>query len=487
MNFDWFSFWSGINPNHPAVTTLTDQQTYTYGDLQDRANRTANLLLNQYEIQKGDRVAILAKNCIEYINLFGAAQKLGLIIVPFNYRLTQHELDQLIDDVQPSLMIVEDEFQLTTASCPVISLEVFSSSILSNEGIDVVQVPIEEDDPIFILYTSGSTGIPKGVMYSHKMLFWNSVNTSVSLGVNSESIALVCMPPFHTGGWNVLLTPLLHHGGHVVLSQKFDAEEVLNNLSKYQCNQFMAVPTMLKMMAQLPNFGLVRLDQLKYIIVGGEAMPLELIELYEQHQIAVRQGFGMTEVGPNLTSLHHSQSRNKIGSIGKPNMYVEVKLFNEEGVEVKKGELGELCFAGPVVMKRYWGKPANYHQLYHNKWFRSGDIATMDDEGYLYIKDRIKNMFISGGENVYPAEIEKLLLTHPYIEEAAVLGTPDPKWGEVGKAFIKSSRPLTQEEVNSFCKNKLSKYKIPKHYVFLDELPINSTGKFDRNALKAMP
>jgi fatty-acyl-CoA synthase len=294
------------------------------------------------------------------------------------------------------------------------------------------------------------------------------------------------MPPFHTGGWNVLLTPVLHHGGHIVLSQKFDADEVLNALETYQCNQFMAVPTMLKMMSQSEVFDKVALKKLNYIIVGGEAMPLDLIEIYETQNIAIRQGFGMTEVGPNLTSLHHSRSRDKIGSIGKPNMYVNVKLFDDGGHEVSTGELGELCFAGPIVMPGYWKKQLSENDFHEKIWFRSGDIALIDNEGFLYIKDRKKNMYISGGENVYPAEIERFLRNYPKIEDVIVVGIPDEKWGEVGKAFIKSSVEITKEEVMSYCQGKLSKFKIPKQIVFLANMPLNATGKVDRVALKKM-
>lgn len=244
----------------------------------------------------------------------------------------------------------------------------------------------------------------------------------------------------------------------------------------------MAVPTMLKMMADQEAFSDLTLPNLPYIIVGGEAMPLELIETFEDKGIAIRQGYGMTEAGPNLTSLHHSQSRNKIGSIGKPNMYVNVKLVNE-GNEVPKGVLGELCFEGPVVMPGYWNNEAATKESIIAGWLHSGDIGMIDEEGYIFIKDRKKNMFISGAENVYPAEVERALLTHISISAAVVVGVKDEKWGEVGKAYLVLTSPLTVEEIEQYCLTKLSKYKIPKHYQFLQSIPTTASGKVDRQLL----
>lgn len=477
INLDWFEFWSGIAPNRKAVTILNEEKTYTYGEINTQAENIASYLYHQLNIRKGDRVGILAKNCIENIYLFAAAQKLGVILVPLNYRLTEYELSQLIVNAELSILLTSNEFEGKKLPCTQMSL----AELGNIDSVETIpHFSYSSKEPIFILYTSGSTGVPKGVLYTHQMLYWNSINTSVSLGVNSDCCALVCMPPFHTGGWNVLLTPVLHHGGHVVLTEKFDSSQCLPALEDYNCNQFMAVPTMLKMMAAEPSFVEIELPKLPYIIVGGEAMSIDLIKEYEARNISIRQGFGMTEAGPNLTSLHHDQSMNKIGSIGKPNMYVNVKLIDEIGNEVGSGELGELCFSGPVVMSAYWKSEEATNEALVDGWLLSGDIAMIDSEGYLYIKDRKKNMFISGGENVYPAEIEKELLKHDAIAEVVVVGVSNEKWGEVGKAFIVANHSISQKELKGFCLERLSKYKIPKHFEFIDEMPVSSTGKIDR-------
>jgi len=344
---------------------------------------------------------------------------------------------------------------------------------------------LQPEVPIFILYTSGTTGRPKGALYTHGMLFWNSINTELSLALTSDSRTINCMPPFHTGGWNVLLTPLLHHGGYSCLVRKFDAAQVLELLQGERPSVFMAVPTMLKMIADQPGFVEADLSCLDYLIVGGEPMPLPLIEAWHAKGIAVRQGYGMTEVGPNLTSLHQQDAIRKKGSIGFPNFYVDTRIVDPQGQDLPPGQPGELWLRGPMVTPGYWGNPEATQKTKVGAWFRTGDQVLRDEEGYLFIVDRIKNMFISGGENVYPAEVERALVAHPGIEEAAVIGVPDPKWGEVGRAFVVcSDTQLSAEDVQQHCQASLARFKVPKSVVFLAALPKNDTGKIDRQGLK---
>jgi len=348
---------------------------------------------------------------------------------------------------------------------------------------------VDEDHPIFILYTSGTTGKPKGVLYSHKMLFWNSVNTAMTLKINSDSKTVVVMPPFHTGGWNVLLTPFLHHGGTVYLCNKFEPNLTLSLLDQKECNIFMGVPTMLAMMANEIDFETSNLSKLDYIIVGGESMPIPLIERYAQKGVAIRQGYGMTEVGPNLTSLHQDDAIRKKGSIGRPNFYVEIKIVGESGNEVAHNEPGELWLRGPMVTKGYWKNEKATKEAFSDdgNWFKTGDMVIEDSEKYLYIVDRLKNMFISGAENVYPAEIEKIIIQNPKVKECCVIGVKDEKWGEVGKAFIAlREQPISEDEIKSFCLKHLAKFKVPKYYHFLDELPKSDSGKIDRKKLKSL-
>ncbi len=347
---------------------------------------------------------------------------------------------------------------------------------------------VNEDDPVFILYTSGTTGFPKGAIYSHKMLFWNSINTAMSLLINTESRSINVMPLFHTGGWNVLITPFIHHGGYMLMMKKFEPSDVLKALETEKMSIFMGVPTMLKMIAEDPGFSDVDLSSLYYLIVGGEPMPIPLIEQWEKKGVPVRQGFGMTEVGPNLTSLHQDDAIRKKGTIGRPNYYVETRIVDKNGQDCQINEPGEFLLKGPMVTPGYWKNEKATKKAITDGWFHSGDMLIRDEDGYLFVVDRIKNMYISGGENVYPAEIERVLRSHKEIVAAAVVSMPDEKWGEVGKAFIVKTPQslLSDKTIKTFCETHLAKFKVPKNVIFIDELPVNDTGKIDKLKLQSI-
>jgi fatty-acyl-CoA synthase len=308
----------------------------------------------------------------------------------------------------------------------------------------------------------------------------------MSLIINTESRTVNCMPPFHTGGWNVLTTPLLHHGGFIFLMKKFEPAEVLRLINEEKVSIFMGVPTMLKMMADEPAFESSDFSQLYYIIVGGEPMPIPLIEKWHKKGVPIRQGYGMTEVGPNLTSLHQDDAVRKKGSIGRPNYYVEIKIVDEKGREMPANQAGELLLKGPMVTPGYWKNEEATRKTIEEGWFHTGDRVRQDEEGYLFVVDRIKNMFISGGENVYPAEVERALVAHPEVSEVAVIGVPDDRWGEVGHAFVVSVKgaKLSAETLKEYCLEHLAKFKIPKHYSFLEALPKNDAGKINKRILK---
>ncbi len=490
---DWTARWALYAPDRVALKAWESGRTYTYSELNRVGNRLAHHFSNVLGLRIGDRIAVLAENGLEYLALFAAAQKTGIILVPLNYRLTASEIDFLIGNSMPSLLIAEEKFEHLVRESPASGLvanhwrmEALSFfcdlDMARPEDRDFSVRAVEEDHPIFILYTSGTTGFPKGALYTHKMLFWNSINTAMSLIINSESRTVNCMPPFHTGGWNVLTLPFLHHGAYTCLIKKFDPETILGLLESEQCTLFMGVPTMLKMIADQPGFQLADFSNLHYIIVGGEPMPIPLIERWHSKHVPIRQGYGMTEVGPNLTSLHQSDAIRKKGSIGRPNFYVEIKIVNEKGEPVGRNEPGELLLRGPMVTPGYWQNEAATQSAIKDNWFYTGDLVRQDEEEYLYVVDRIKNMFISGGENVYPAEIERVLLSCPGVVEAAVISVPDAKWGECGKAFVVGNN-LSEASLLAHCEKHLAKYKIPKYITFLEALPKNDTGKINKRAL----
>ncbi len=492
---DWSAKWAVYSPEKVAVREHERDRSLTYGQLNRLANRLVFYLRSAYNLQKGDRVAVLAEFSLEYIIAFSAAQKAGIILVPLNYRLATAEIEYLITDSAPALLIAEDKFTgiLPEVSVPVVSTEYLeellepASHLPEDARVELAQV--QEDDPVFILYTSGTTGFPKGALYTHKMLFWNSINTAISLIVNTESRTINVMPPFHTGGWNVLITPFLHHGAYVCLLKKFDAGTALELLQRERCTIFMGVPTILQMIARDPGFEKAGFPDMIYLIVGGESMPIPLIEQWHAKKVPVRQGYGMTEVGPNLTSLHQNDAIRKKGSIGRPNFYVQIRIVDEIGQDQPPGGApGELWLRGPMVMPGYWNNPEASADAFSvdGKWFRTGDELYQDEEGYLFVVDRIKNMYKSGGENVYPAEIERVLIQFPGVAEVAVTGVPDEKWGEAGKAFVvmQPGAAFDPQAMADYCREKLARFKVPKYFQSMESLPRTDSGKINRNQLK---
>lgn len=483
--FDWFAKWSEYSPEKTAVKIGETGKTYTYREINNAAKVLAADLEHRYDVKKGDRIAIISDNSIYQVLLFAAALKTGAVLVPLNYRLAAEELQYMLTDSGSSLLFYREEFvspDKLKPACPAESLDELERYF--GQNTEFQSHNLEEDAPVFILYTSGTTGFPKGAVYTHKMMFWNSINTALSLSLSSSTTTLNCMPLFHTGGWNVFLTPILHHGGTMLLFNKFDPSMILDCIEEERLDLFMAVPTMLKMMVELPEFSGKDLSSLKYLIVGGESMPIPLIDVFHRKGIPVRQGYGLTEAGPNLTSLHQDEAKRKEGSIGKPNYYVDTRIVDEDGKVVLPGNPGELLIGGPMVSPGYWNRPEATADAKLGSWLRTGDVARQDEEGFIYIVDRKKNMYISGGENVYPVEVERVLLSHPAVKEAVVIGVPDKKWGECGVAFLVADSALDTTEVKDFCRDKLAKFKIPSAVVLCEEIPKNDTGKLNRKLLK---
>jgi len=488
---DWLTKWAVYRPEQPAIKDQQTGEVFNYRQLNNSGNHLA-AWFDSLGYNKGDRIAVLAEFCLEYIALYVAAQKSGLVLVPLNYRLSASELEHILGESMPRCIFCEDKFShLLTDSEKASPLEDIRNHWNFNQLAPTYIGEVAEDDPLLILYTSGSTGLPKGVLYTHKMTFWNSINTAMSLIINSNTHTVNVMPPFHTGGWNVLLTPILHHGGYVCMVKKFDPYLVNDLMRSESVSVFMGVPTMLHMMAQQENFTQANFETLLYIIVGGEPMPIPLIEQYDKLGVAIRQGYGMTEVGPNLTSLPEQDAIRKKGSIGWPNFYVDIRVVKEDGSEANTDETGELWLRGPMVMPAYWNNPEMTRTAFSpdGQWFKSGDLVRCDEGGYIFVVDRLKNMYISGAENVYPAEIERVINTIEGVAESVVIGVKDERWGEVGKAII-AWRPgvniPSDDGIRDYVARQLAKFKIPKYFMSLEELPKNDAGKLDRAKLKRL-
>lgn len=487
MKTDWLSKWALYQPEKIALHELETGLSYTYAELNRRANGLLHEL-RQRGLKPGDRVAMLAEFSLATFSLFAAVQKGGFILVPLNYRLTKPELEYILTDSNPTMLLAEEKYmhQAMQHQVPVESLSVWQEWVGSP---DEPESDVSFDAPLFLLYTSGTTGFPKGALYTHRMAFWNSLNTMLRLQLNGSDSTLLCMPSFHTGGWNVLATPLLHVGGTIHILRKFDAGLVLKSLQEDQITQFMTVPTMTRMLAEHEQFQQASFIGIRNYIVGGEALPLALIETWASKGVYIRQGYGLTEAGPNITSLPALDAIRKRGSIGFVNFYVDYRLVNEQGEDAQTLEKGELWLKGDVVSPGYWRNEKANLSAYVGSWFKTGDVLIRDEEGYLFLVDRKKNMFISGGENVYPAEIEKEFRKHEEVVEIAVIPVPDTKWGEVGLAYYTTHHgvALSEEELKQFGKASLASFKVPKYFVHLSSMPHNDAGKLDKLALKGLP
>jgi fatty-acyl-CoA synthase len=471
-------------------------RSYSYAEMYAVTNRLSRMLLNRHSVKPGDRVAVLSQNTIEYLFLYFAVQQIGAVLVPVNFRLSAREIEFILTDCSARLLIVQEQYLsmvtgMSAASVPSNRITMDDVSSAAHDT-SLVSLPLPEcakfDDPCMILYTSGTTGRPKGALVTNKMVFWNSINTEMRLNITSNDVTLTFAPFFHTGGWHVLTTPFIHHGATIIFLNSFNAERIVELCDKEKVTVLFGVPTMMKMMSETAAFGTSTMESVRFAIVGGEPMPIPQIELWQKKGVPIRQGFGLTEVGPNCFSLPEEDAIRKKGSIGFPNFYIETKIVKESGEPAGLNEPGELLLRSPVVTPGYWNNPGATKEAIVDGWFHTGDIVRCDVEGYFYVVDRKKDMFISGAENVYPAEVEHFLYTHPDVAEAAVVGVPDEKWGEVGKAFIvvKNDSAVTTEDLRTFCTGQLAKYKIPKYFELISELPKGHSGKVLKRALKEM-
>ncbi len=492
MTLDWLKRWSEYSPKAIALQCGDTGRVFTYKDMYIKAQDLAVRLRDQFAIQRGDRVAVLAQNDLEYIVLFFATQRLGAILVPVNFRFTSSEVQHIVSDSGAKLLIasqalwpVAEPLKNTVRLWNFDGPESLVEFLIEPQGA-AIGFDAGFEDPCMILYTSGTTGFPKGAVISHRMIFWNSVNTGLRLNLTQNDRVLTFLPLFHTGGWNVLTTPCLHRGARVILLKKFDADLILRLTESEKVSVLFGVPTTMDLLKRSPLFGTADLNSVRYAIVGGEPMPLPLIREWEERGIPVRQGYGLTEFGPNVFSLNEEDSRRKMGSIGFPNFYIEAGVVDENGCEMPDNEVGELILRGPVAMNGYWNNAKATSETIREGWLHTGDLVRRDEEGYFYVVGRKKEMFISGGENVYPAEVEKVLRALPGVREAAVIGVPHSRWGEAGKAFVSlevEARSLAPVDLRAHCEQHLAKFKVPMEFVILPDLPKTDSGKISKKLL----
>ena len=488
FELDWLKRWNLYSPKAVALKDMDSGEELTFGKFY-QGSLQGSEILRKHKIQKGDRVAVLAMNELEYVVLFFACQRIGAILVPINFRLTPREVEHIVVDSDPALIVYQSAFAEALSlvkNRPQILMEQFQK-----QRLDIAVSKLAEsfasqpEDAAMIIYTSGTTGAPKGAVLTFQMLFWNSINTTLRLNIQQTDCAVIFLPFFHTGGWNVLTTPFLHRGAKLLFMKKFEAEKILHICADERVTVLSGVPTTMDMMSRTPTFKTVNLSSLRFAIVGGEPMPLELIKVWHEKRVPVRQGYGLTEFGPNVFSLQEEDATRKMGSIGFANFYTDVFVARDDGSECEVDEVGELWLRGPMAMKEYWRNPQATQQTFHKDWLCTGDLVRKDAEGYFYVVGRKKDMYKSGGENVYPAELEKVLRSAHGVREVAVIGVHDAKWGEVGKAFVvrEDGATLTEERLIDHCSKNLAKFKIPRYFQFVNELPKGDSGKILKRKL----
>lgn len=483
---DFARTWARYLPERPAL--VFGEHSLSYGDLDARADALAAWLTGPLGLKHGDRVALYAYNHPAFFELLLACLRTGLVLAPINTRLAAREVTQLLALAEPALLVADER-------CRAVAVEACPAGV-HLEGVEGLATralpppsPAERtawrtstwEDTACLLFTSGTTGLPKAAELPVRQLFWNAVNTQWAWELRRDDATVLYTPLFHTGAINVLALPLLLLGGLVVIHDGFSAPAILADSERYHASVLFGVPTTFQMLDADP--GLERgFATVRMVVCGGAPLPVSLIQRYRERGITLLQGFGMTEVGPNCFYLPRERAFDKAGSVGRPMPYVQARVVvgdREAGVD----EVGELCLAGPVVTAGYFRNAEATKKALVDGWFHTGDLAKVDADGFFTIAGRQKDMFISGGENVYPAEVEVALAGHPAVVESAVVGMPDERWGEVGCAFVVTEKAATEAELKEFLQERLARYKVPRRFVLKAELPRNSSGKVVKAAL----
>jgi fatty-acyl-CoA synthase len=495
----WPSRRRRLSPDRIAV--LHGDTARTYAELDDRRRRLAGGL-RDLGVGRGDRVAYLGPNDPALLETLFATASLGGVFVPLNWRLTAPELAYIAADCGASVLVHAPDLAATaeavagdgtTAVRRRVALgagfEALAGSRPDAGGPPSLDEPVALDDPAVVIYTSGTTGRPKGATLSHGNVTWNCVNVLIDTDVGSDEVALVCAPLFHVAALNMVAMPMVMKGGTTILTGQFDPAGALELIERHRVTVMFGVPAMFNAMAQTPGFASADLSSLRRLLCGGAPVPLSTIRIYLDRGVPFLQGYGMTETAPGALFLGAGRAAEKAGTAGVPSFFTDVRVVRPDGTDAPPGEKGEVVVAGPNVMLGYWNRPDATAEVMDGEWFRSGDVAVVDDEGYVTIVDRMKDLIISGGENIYPAEVEDALYSHPGVAECAVIGVPDERWGEVGRAIV-VPRPeaaadgLDERALLDHLGGRLARYKVPRSVIFADSLPRSGAGKVLKQRLR---
>ena len=508
--YDWIAHHAKVSPHRPAWADVTvgDEPGHTVNWTQahDRVGRFASILRADFGVGRGDRVAILSPNRIEYIELQFACARLGAIFVPLNWRLTIYELDYIVSDAGPTVLVADTEFEETAAD---LASRTKTPHVLMFDNLDsdassepsgfnnrlaaadpnaVTMPELNHDDPYTIMYTSGTTGRPKGAVITHGMVFWNVVNLNELHDLSRNMVNLCFLPLFHTAGLNCYMNPAAMIGGSTLVLRAFEPGRVLDliNNRDLAISHLLGVPANYLFLGQHEKFKTTDFSGLITTTIGGAPAALPLLEMWEADGCPLIQAFGMTETSPMVTSISKEMAVKKAGSAGLPGLHTAIRVVGEDGNDVAPGEIGELWCKGPNITPGYWNMADATAEAITDGWLHTGDAVRTDEDGYIYIVDRWKDMYISGGENVYPSEVESVIFGLDGIADVAVIGVPDEKWGEVGQAVIVLAPGCTVEEstIIEHCSERLAKFKVPQSVRYIDELPRNATGKILKRDLR---
>lgn len=486
-----------------ATAIVFGDRRFSYRDLAERVTRLAHALRG-LGVAPGDRVALLSTNHPAYLESLFAAGLLGAVLVPLNMRLTVPEVGYALRDSGARVLIHSGALTRTAAAASADQGGVVARVVLDGEpdhgavdyetiiaaaGTERIDLVVKRDNPCFIMYTSGTTGYPKGVVLTHDTVLFAVLNPIVDLDLCSDEVSLIAAPLFHTGALNFVALPTVLKGGTVVIEESFDPGRALRVIEREGVTYSFSVPTMLDAMSANPAWNDTDLSSIRRWIVAAAPVPLRTLRTYAARGVALCQAYGLTETGPGALVLRPAETSRKLGTAGVPHFFTDVRVAGAGTIEAVPGEPGEIQICGPNVMGEYWNRPdATESAFTADGWFRSGDVGVRDDEGYITIVDRLKDMIISGGENIYPAEIEKVILEMPGVRDCAVFGVPDEKWGEVGCAAVvlDAGHVLSKTELDTFLSDRLARYKLPAALVVLDELPSTATGKVRKDQLRVM-
>jgi fatty-acyl-CoA synthase len=498
--YDWLAHHAVVNGDKTATVDLASGRRHPYRELDRRARHLAAHLRDEWGVGRGDRVSVLAENTTDTYEVQFACAKLGAIFHPLNWRLAIPELEFIVGDAAPTAMVHDEGFAEVASKVGqatgiehrlcygrVEGATSYEEALEAASGDVSMPADLTHDDTWTLMYTSGTTGRPKGALITHGMTFFNGVNLGMTVALNERAVSLIVLPLFHTAGLNLYANPLFHLGGTVLVARSFDPAETLRLLTddSWGVTHFFGVPANFLFMQQHPDFGDADLSGL-IAGVGGAPTPRLVLETWLAKGVPLLQGYGMTETSPSVTATTAERALDKVGSAGQPVLHTQVRIVAEDGTDLGVDEVGELWVKGPNVTPGYWNRPEATAESITDGWLHTGDAARMDADSFVWIVDRWKDMYISGGENVYPAEVENVLFQLPEVADAAVIGLPNERWGEVGEAVLvlHQGQELAVERVIEHCRANLARFKVPASVRFVDELPRNATGKILKRVLR---